>query len=183
MKKTLATALVASLMALSPAMAADIMAGDLTISGAFARASAGKAKAGGGFMMIKNKGDADRLLSASSNVAARTELHTHIMDGDVMRMREVKDGIPVPAKGEVALKPGSYHVMFMKLHEPLKKGQKFPVELTFEKAGKVTVEVEVGKVGAMMAPGMDHSKMDHSKMDHSKMKHGEMKKDGMKKAN
>ncbi len=175
MKKTLAGALIASVMALTPALA-DVMSGDLTISGAFARASAGKAKAGGAFMMIKNKGDADRLVSASSDVAARTELHTHIKDGDVMRMREVKDGIPVHAKGEVALKPGGYHVMFMKLHKPLKTGEKFPVELTFEKAGKVTVEIKVGKVGAMKA-------MDHSKMDHSKMNHGDMKKGDMKKSN
>ena len=61
-----------------------------------------------------------------------TQLHTHIKDGEVMRMRQV-EAIDVPAHGEVALKPGSYHVMFMKLKAPLKKGEKFPLELTFEK--------------------------------------------------
>ncbi|MCT4656370.1 MAG: copper chaperone PCu(A)C [Cohaesibacter sp.] len=169
MKKILTAALLSAVLA-TPALAADVKLGDLTISGAFARATAGKAKAGGSFMTIKNAGAADRLVSASSDVAARTELHTHIMDGDVMRMREVKDGIPVPEKGEVALKPGGYHVMLMKLKQPLKQGETFPIELTFEKAGKVTVDIKIGKVGAMKP-------MKGMKMD------GDMKKDGMKKAN
>lgn len=82
-----------------------------------------------------------------------TQLHTHIKDGEVMRMRQV-EAIDVPAHGEVALKPGSYHVMFMKLKAPLKKGEKFPLELTFEKAGKVTIEMPVAGVGAKMAPKM-----------------------------
>lgn len=178
MKLGLSAALISAMLCV-PALAADVKVGDITVSDAFARATAGKAKAGGGFLKIKNAGAADRLISASSGVAARTELHTHIKDGDVMRMRKV-EGIDVPANGEVALKPGGFHVMFMKLHGPLKKGEKFPLELTFEKAGKVTIDVNIGGVGAMK---MDHSKMDHSHGDHA---HGDMKKDmkmDMKKSN
>ena len=165
MKLKIMAALIAGLVA-SPAVAGDAKLGDLSISGAFARATAGKAKAGGGFLMIKNAGEADRLVAASAAVSKKTELHTHIMDGDVMRMREVEGGIEVPANGMVALKPGSFHVMFMGLKAPLKKGEKFPLELTFEKAGKVTVDVDIAGVGAKMAPGMDHSKMDHGKHEH-----------------
>ncbi|CAN0507983.1 unnamed protein product, partial [Discosporangium mesarthrocarpum] len=90
----------------------------------------------------------------SSDVSARTELHTHINDNGVMRMRHVK-GVNLPAGGEVAFKPGGYHIMFIGLHKPLKKGERFPVTLIFEKAGKQTVEVNVMSVGAMKG-GMKH---------------------------
>nr|WP_321457650.1 copper chaperone PCu(A)C [uncultured Cohaesibacter sp.] len=135
------------------AQAAEWKVGPITVSAPFARASAGMANAGGGFMQISNEGDADKLIAASADVGHVTELHTHIKDGDVMRMRAV-EAIDVPAHGEVALKPGSYHVMFMKLKAPLKEGESFPLELTFEKAGKVTIEVPIAGVGAKSAPKM-----------------------------
>ena len=148
--------------------AAEWKAGSITIENPYARATAGKATAGGGYLSIHNHGQADKLIAASSDVAAMTQLHTHIHEGNVMKMRPV-EAIDVPENGGVELKPGGYHVMFMKLKGPLKEGQHFPLELTFEKAGKVTVEVAVGGVGAKMAPEMDHSKMDHMKMDPAKM--------------
>ncbi|SNY92847.1 hypothetical protein SAMN04515647_3113 [Cohaesibacter sp. ES.047] len=157
MKKLLLAALLAAT-SVTVAQAADYELGTLTISNPFARASAGMASAGGGFFSIENAGEADRLIAAHADVGAVTELHTHIREGDVMKMRQV-EAIEVPANGSVELKPGSYHVMFMKLKEPLKKGETFPLELTFEKAGKVTIDVEVAGIGAKMAPGMDHSKM------------------------
>ena len=152
------------------AQADEWSVGSITISDPFARASAGRAKAGGGFFTITNKGEADRLIAASADVGAKTELHTHIHEGDVMKMRQV-EAIDVPAGGEVALKPGGLHVMFMQLKAPLKKGESFPLELTFEKAGTVTIEVPIAGVGAKKAHGMDHGDMkkhDHKKMDHSK---------------
>ena len=158
MKTTIIASVLASLLAI-PVMAEEVKLGALTISGPFARASAGKAKAGGGFMTIMNKGEADKLIAVSSGIAKRTELHTHIKDGDVMRMREV-DHVDVP-NGMVELKPGSYHVMFMGLKQPLKEGQTVPVELTFEKAGKVSVDIKVGPVGAKTP--MEHSHMSHKK--------------------
>lgn len=159
----LAAAMAALLVVPAAAMDMESKVGDISVSGAFARATAGRARAGGGYMIIKNAGAADTLIDAASDVAARTELHTHIRDGDIMRMRKVEDGIPVPAKGMVEMKPGGYHIMFMGLKAPLKKGQSFPLELTFEKAGKVTTSVQIGSIGAMKTPEMDHSKMDHSK--------------------
>ncbi|WP_319410564.1 copper chaperone PCu(A)C [uncultured Cohaesibacter sp.] len=152
MKKILAGVIFLG-MSLVAAQAEEWKVGSITISAPFARASAGMANAGGGFMQISNEGEADRLIAASADVGHMTELHTHIKEGDVMRMRAV-EAIDVPANGAVALKPGSFHVMFMKLKEPLKEGESFPLELTFEHAGKVTIEMPVAGVGAMNAPKM-----------------------------
>jgi len=144
---------------------AAVKAGDLSISGVWARMSFGKAVNSAGFMIIDNGGKSDdRLVGASSKISKRTELHTHIMDGDVMRMRRVDGGIPVPKTGKAKLQPGGFHIMFIGLHKALKNGDTFPLTLKFERAGEVTVDVTARKMA--MPEGMDHSKMDHSKMDH-----------------
>jgi copper(I)-binding protein len=70
-----------------------------------------------------------------------------VKDG-VMTMRQLPDGLPIPAKGAVALKPGSYHLMFLDLKHPLKKGEPFSGTLTFEKAGTVAVTFAVEDIGA-----------------------------------
>jgi len=125
------------------------LAGDIDIENPWARASAGPAKAGAAFMEIKNDSvTADRVTGASADVSEAVELHTHIRDGDVMRMRQV-EFIEVPANGAVELKPGGLHVMFLGLKAPLKEGETFPLTLTFENADDMTVEVEVKKAGAM----------------------------------
>ncbi|MCW0235990.1 MAG: DUF1775 domain-containing protein [Ferrovibrio sp.] len=124
-------------------------AGDIQVLQPFARAT--PAKVGGVFLTLKNAGGtADKLVKASSPVADNVELHTHIKDGDAMRMRAV-DNIPVPANGQTALEPGGYHVMLIGLKQALKEGQSFPLTLTFEKAGTVTLQVPVQKAGS---PGM-----------------------------
>ncbi|MBK1665819.1 hypothetical protein CKO10_15265 [Rhodospirillum rubrum] len=132
---------------------AEVTAGTITVSDAWARATPGAAKVGGAFLTLTNKGDADRLLSASADVSETVELHTHVMDGTVMKMRQV-DAIDLPANGSVALRPGSFHVMLIGLKAPLSEGQSFPLTLTFERAGKATIEVTVKAVGAM--GGADH---------------------------
>ena len=103
---------------------------------------------GGGFLVIRNTGAAaDRLLSASSPAAQRMELHTHIREGDVMRMRPVND-IPVPANGSATLQPGGLHLMLIGLTQPLVVGQSVPVTLRFEHAGEVTIQLAVQAAGA-----------------------------------
>jgi len=145
-------------------------AGDVTVSKPWARASAGMAKAGAAFMSITNAtGMDDTLIAAKADVSKKVELHTHIMDGGVMKMREVEGGIPVKSGATQELKPGSYHVMFMGLTAPLKEGATFPVTLVFKHAGEKTINVTVMGAGSMGGMAMDHSKM------------GDMKKDGMKK--
>lgn len=127
----------------------------ITISNAWARETAPAQVNGGAFLTLTNKGDApDRLVSASSPVAPTVQLHTMSMDGGVMRMRELPEGIPVPAKGVVELKPGGLHIMFIGLKAPFKPGQTVALTLRFEKAGVVKVAMPVRAVGTMNG-GMD----------------------------
>lgn len=163
----------------SATFAEEAKAGNIMIEAPFARATPGSAKAGGAFLTLRNEGDeADTLISAEADVAKRVELHTHINDNGVMRMRKV-DGIDVAAHGTTELKPGGYHVMFIGLKAPLKEGESFPLKLTFAKSGSVTITMPVRRIGAMSADGkmggMDHGKMDHGNM--GKMDHGKMKKE------
>jgi copper(I)-binding protein len=103
---------------------------------------------GAAFMTLRNRGgQADRLVSASVPIARTVELHTHIRDGDVMRMRPVAD-IPVPAGQTVRLRPGGLHVMLIGLTEPLRQGATVPLTLRFERAGEATVQLESQAAGA-----------------------------------
>ncbi len=129
--------------------------GPLTVVTPWARASAGAARAGAAFLKIVNAGSGqDRLVAAAAPVAERVELHTHLMQDGVMRMRRV-EAVPVPGNGSAELKPGGHHVMLLGLRAPLKEGTTFPLTLTFEKAGSITVPVAVGRVTAR-GPGMRH---------------------------
>ena len=147
MKKLMATLILAGL-------ATSVSAAGIHIEDGWARATVEGMKMGGAFMKIQNdEAKQDFLVGGSSPVAERIEVHTHVNDNGVMRMREVKGGIPLEAKGVTELKPGSYHVMFMGLKKPLKEGEKVPVTLKFKNAKSQTVELEV-----KTAPqsGMDH---------------------------
>ena len=129
--------------------------GPLRIEDAWTRAAL-EGRQGAGFMTIRNSGTvADRLVAASSPVAGRMELHTHIRDGDVMRMRPVQD-IPVPAGGSATLQPGGLHLMFMGLNRTLAEGTRIPVTLRFAEAGEVTLELEVRAAGARGGPSHRH---------------------------
>lgn len=129
--------------------------GPLRILDPWTRA-AGQGMQGGGFLTIRNTGATpDRLVSATSPAAGRTELHTHIRDGDVMRMRPVND-IPVPANGEVTLQPGGLHLMLIGLTQPLNQGGSVPVTLRFERAGEVTIQLAVQAAGARNAGHRHH---------------------------
>jgi len=126
-----------------------VKAGSIDISGPFLRAMVPGAKVGGGFVTLENEGkEADRLIGAASPAAKRVEVHEMTMENDVMKMRQVKDGVPLPAGGTVALKPGGMHLMFMEVAKPFKEGDTVPVTLEFEKAGKVEVMFRVGAAGA-----------------------------------
>lgn len=163
----LITGLVCSAAFGSQAWAGDSV-GDITIKEPWARATVG-AGAGAAFLSIDNAGSApDRLVGASSPVSRITELHTHVRDGEVMRMREV-EAIEVPAKATTTLQPGGLHIMFMQLSEPLVAGGSFPLSLRFAEAGEVTVTVQVRDVAAMGGQGAagDHGGMDgHGKPGH-----------------
>jgi hypothetical protein len=133
----------------APARAEDVKAGDLVISQAWTRATPGGAKTGGGFVTIENKGTApDKLIGASSDGAGKIEVHEMKMDNGVMKMRPVEGGLAIDPGKTVKLAPGGYHLMMMDLKSPLKQGDKMPVTLQFEKAGKVAVSLDVQGVGA-----------------------------------
>ncbi len=118
----------------------------IKIEDAYTRATVPGQQVAGGFMKIENKGAADQLLSASSPVAGEVQLHEMAMDGNVMKMRQVKD-IPLPAGGAVELKPGGLHLMFMNIKTPLTAGETVPVKLKFAKAGEVEVKMPVNAMG------------------------------------
>jgi copper(I)-binding protein len=124
----------------------------LEVSQAWARATPARAENGAAYVTIVSP-TPDRLVSVSSPVAKKTELHTMEMAGMVMKMRPVA-GLDIPAGQPVALKPGGEHIMLIGLEHPLREGQSFPLTLNFEKAGARTVSVAVEKAGAMS--GMHH---------------------------
>ncbi|KUM28660.1 hypothetical protein AU467_10875 [Mesorhizobium loti] len=136
------------------ALAHEFKAGDLVIGHPWSRATPPGAKVAGGYFTVTNKGNApDRLLSISSEISDKAELHEMGVKDGVMTMRPVTGGLEIPAGGKVELKPGAYHLMFFGLKRQPKQGEKFPATLTFEKAGSVTVEFAVEGMGEM--GGMD----------------------------
>lgn len=162
--KTLFLALCATLLIASTSSAHDYKVGDLVIEHPFARATPPKARVAGGYMQVTNNGTtADRLVGGSAVFAGRVEIHEMAIENDVMRMRPLADGIEIPAGETVIFKPGSYHVMFMAITEPLKEGSHHTVTLEFENAGTVDFEIAVKGMNAGAKHGMDHEK----KMDHS----------------
>ena len=149
------TALVAMCAAVGIAFSSSVFAQNpaftnLKIENAYTRATAPGQQVAGGFLKIDNKGNADQLIGASSPAAGEVQLHEMAMDGNVMKMRQVKD-IAVPAGTTVELKPGGYHLMFMNLKGPFVAGQTVPVKLKFAKAGEMELKLPVNAVGSLGA--------------------------------
>lgn len=159
LKSTLLAAVAATALAM-PAFADGMM-----IKDSYARAAGMSASAGAAFIVIENHtGEDDRLIGASSDIAQRVELHTHIEDANgVMKMTHVQEGFPVKAGESITMQRGGRHVMFMGLNGAMAQGDMVTVTLTFEKAGDVVVEVPVD---------LERKPM------HGSMGHGHMKKDG-----
>ncbi len=98
----------------------------------------------GGYMTLINDGlTADRLLSVSASWAGMIQIHQSSMDSGVMRMREIPDGVLLPANSRIELKPRGMHLMIMQLSAPLEAGRSMPLRLQFEKAGMVDVTLRV----------------------------------------
>lgn len=147
----------------APAQAQETKAGDLVITQVWSRATPTGAKVAGGYLTIENKGTApDRLVSGAGDFAGKVEIHEMAMNNGVMTMRPLDKGLPIEPGKTVKLAPGGYHLMLMDLKQPLKQGDKVPLTLEFEKAGKVVLSLDVQGVGAQ-APG-GHSGGDHSGM-------------------
>jgi len=131
---------VAALSFACPALAHD----GLAVTDAYARFLPG-AKAGAAFMLIENHSETDdRLIGASSDIAARVETHTHKQGADgLMQMMHVPEGFAIPAQDVHQLERGGDHLMFMGLTRVPASGETISVTLTFEQAGEMTIEVPV----------------------------------------
>jgi periplasmic copper chaperone A len=132
----------------TPVSAQQFKAGDIAIDRPWSRATPKGSSVAAGYLVIHNQGSAsDRLIGGSAEFASDVSVHQMSMDNGIMRMRELNAGLEVPARGEVALSPKGYHLMFTGLQRPLKKGEVVKVILKFEHAGEVAVEFKVGGVG------------------------------------
>ena len=148
------TALLA-LFVFAPAFAGTA-ADDIQVMDPWAREVPPNMTTSAGFLTMKNTGSVEhRLVAAESPWTGMVELHTHINDKGVMRMRPVKD-MPVPAGGTTELKPGGLHLMLMKLNRHLKAGDRMPVTLVFEDGSKKEIQAEVRRFDMMMKHDMKH---------------------------
>jgi periplasmic copper chaperone A len=139
----------ASMLSIAPGLAHEFKTGSITVEHPWSRATPGGAKVAAGYLTIKNDGtEPDRLVSATAEIAGHTGIHQMSMKDGVMEMRELKDGLPVPADASVKLEPNSYHLMFTGLKKPLQEGEEFSGTLTFEKAGTLDVTFDVEGIGA-----------------------------------
>jgi periplasmic copper chaperone A len=154
-----AVALALSLASVATAHAQGAPTSTIEIMAPWARATPGGAKNGAAYMTILNKGkEADRLVAVSTTVAKTAAMHRTETENGVMKMLAV-DAVDVRAGSQAVFKPGGYHVMLMDLKQPLVEGESFPMTLTFEKAGIITVTVKVQKIGAA------DDKMGHMQQD------------------
>ena len=143
--------------AASAAAAHEYNLGPLKIEHPWARATPKGAAVAGGYLKVTNTGkEADRLIGGSAAFAGRFEIHEMSEQGGVMKMRHLPKGLEIKPGETVELKPGSFHVMFMELKQPLVKDQKPRPKgtLVFEKAGTIEVEYAVEAVGS--SPGGHH---------------------------
>ncbi len=144
--------------------AGTTLAQSIRVDQGFARATMGKQMHGAAYVQIENQGKTDdALVSASSPAAAKVELHTMSMEGDVMKMRAL-DQLEIKAGQKIEMKPGAgHHLMLMGLKNPLKAGDSFPLTLNFRKAGKVETQITVqeGAMSGKPASGADMHDHEH----------------------
>ena len=159
MLRLLRAALAAAILVVTPAFAHNGVThlGPINISLPFTRATLPNAPVAGGFLTIENTGtEPDRLISAASDIADDTQIHEMAMQGDVMKMRPLAEGLEIPAGETVVLAPGGFHIMFMGLKQALVEGETITVTLTFEKAGTVDVLLPI-EAAAADAPTAEHA--------------------------
>jgi copper(I)-binding protein len=134
---------------------AGVLAGaadNVSVQDPYVRLAPPNAAATAAFMVIRNTGDKDvKVVKADNPVSKATELHTHLNEGGVMKMRPVP-AIEIKAKGEAVLKPGGLHVMMIDLKAPLKEGDSVPITLTFDDGSSKQVDAKVLRATAVPAP-------------------------------
>jgi periplasmic copper chaperone A len=155
MRSSLFTLALAIALGAAPALAQEFKAGDIVVEKPWARATPKGAEVAGGYLTIQNKGAAPDRLTGGTADFATVEVHQMKSVNGVMEMRQLKDGLSIPAHGSVGLSPGGYHVMFTHLTHPLMKGESVKATLNFEHAGPVEVEFSVMGIGASGTGGTE----------------------------
>ena len=148
----------------APAIAQQFKAGDIVIDKAWSRATPKGAEVGAGYLTIHNNGATPERLTGGAADFANVEVHEMTTENGVMKMRELKDGLAIPAHGTVTLAPNGYHLMFTGLKTPLATGGLVKATLNFERAGAIPVEFAVRPVGASSGGGGKKDDMKGMKM-------------------
>jgi copper(I)-binding protein len=152
------TALILTTLTIASAM--EIKMGDLTIIQPNIRATVPTAKVGAGYLTIRNEGsEAETLLGGTADFTGMVEVHEMKMNNGIMTMRPLSNGLVIPAGGEVVLKPGAEHLMFMQLKEPMTEGETRSVTLKFQNAGEIEIMFPVGSLGGSHS---NHDENSHS---------------------
>lgn len=155
MTSTIRACLVALLafgLAACGAVAQHQTVGALEVSVPWSRAIPPGAPVAAGFVTIRNTADADdRLVEVLSDAAERVEIHEVRHEDGMARMRQLKDGLPLPGDETVVLKPGGYHLMFIAPRDGFVASGKVVATLVFEKAGRLDVAFDVRSLGATEA--------------------------------
>lgn len=153
MSRTLRPLLASLLLVSASAFAGE--AATIAASDAFVRLPPPGQSVSAAYLTLNNSGEARKLVKADSNVANNVELHNHIHEGGVMRMRQVA-AIDIPAKGKAVLQPGGFHIMLIGLKAPLKDGQQVPLTLTFDDGSSKSLNAPVqGPRAAKAMPPAD----------------------------
>lgn len=155
--RALSAAFLALAVSISPAVGHDFQAGSITINHPWSRATPPVTPVAGGYLTLTNDGDmADRLVSISSPLSDRVEIHELTVSDGVASMRPVQNGIEIGAGETVELQPGGMHIMFLKPSRPLKDGERFAATLVFEQAAAIDVEFVVQNMGARPESANEH---------------------------
>ncbi len=138
-----------------PAPEPQARLGDLSVQGAFLRATPARAPVAGGYLAITNDGaDDDRLVAVTAPIGERVEIHEMAEEDGVMVMREIEGGVPLPAGETTRLQPGGLHLMVLGLDQQLAEGETVEMVLTFEQAGDLSLPFDVLAINARHHPDM-----------------------------
>ena len=145
MKQSIRALLIGVALAAVPVLSA---LAQTTVKDAWVRGTVPQQTATGLFAQLTSAAGG-KLISVSSPVAGLAEIHEMSMANGVMQMRQIANGLPIPAGESIVLKPGGYHVMLIGLRQRLTAGESLPLTLTFEKAGNISVTVPIKAMGSM----------------------------------
>jgi len=169
MKRHLLAAGALALSGIAAASAHSYLQNGISILHPWARPTAEAAKTGAVYLSLSNRGDAaDTLVSASTPVADKAEIHEHVEENGVLKMRAVPGGLKLAPGASAEFKPGGLHVMLFGLKQRLEEGTSFPLTLIFDKAGPVPLEVRVqrGPTGNAAPADASGSHGAHQSGDH-----------------